>query len=357
MALLGVRLAPGVRVSISARGVRAHVGPRVARVHAGGGRTGISTGAGPLTYYTSVGRSARPRPRSSAQPRPLTSTQQEKAALAESLAHEIADLETRHSQVSFPVMTRPLADLPEPQPGQTLQQHAKRARAGVPWYDVVGRRRARGEAEGRARADDEAAVQQWHLESRNRQEELDAFWTRLLGNDPSTVMAFVQEAFEDNDDPAAILGVESDEAYLAVLAPSTQVVPDRMPGVTPTGLPSIRRMPAKEAAVLHRQAVAGALLVTAMETFAVGPGLGSVKIAALERGEDVTFLWSVRVRRQRLDRCLQRGETSLQILECAADENDYRLVGGARRLGPLDPGDIGWAELQRALLSERKDKR
>lgn len=34
MGLIGVRLAPGVRVSLSSRGVRAHVGPRAARVHA-----------------------------------------------------------------------------------------------------------------------------------------------------------------------------------------------------------------------------------------------------------------------------------------------------------------------------------
>jgi hypothetical protein len=55
----GLRIAPGVRISASSRGLRAGVGPRVARVHVGSGRTGFSTGAGPLTYYTGGGRGGR----------------------------------------------------------------------------------------------------------------------------------------------------------------------------------------------------------------------------------------------------------------------------------------------------------
>lgn len=349
MRLVGVRLAPGVRVSISSRGVRAHVGPRAARLHVGSGRTGLSTGAGPVTYYTSVGGSARRRSSRPAQISASTPAQQEKAALALALEHEITALQTRHTEVSFPPMRRPVADVPAPSPGQTLASHLERARAGVPWYDVRGRRLARAAAEGRSRADDHAASERHALECRNRQEELDSFWNRLTANDPATVLGFVQEAFEDNEDPAAIVGVEGDEAYVAVLAPAEEVVPDRVPGITPTGRPSIRKMPAKDRAVLHRQAVAGALVVTLMETFAIAPGLASVKVAALERGRGVSFIWSARVRRTALERCLATEETSLEVLECAADENDFRLTGGARRLGALDPDDIGWSELQRAL--------
>lgn len=355
MGLIGVRLAPGVRVSVSSRGVRAHVGPRAARLHVGAGRTGVSTGAGPLTYYTSVGGPTRRTPRTQVPVTATTPAQQEKAALAIALTEELTALQTRHSQVSFPSMTRPLASIPKPATGHTLGHHQKQARAGVPWYDVTGRRRARAAALVRASADDREAEEQWGLEQRNQQEELDTFWNRLSKNDPATVIAFVQEAFEDNDDLAAIVGVEGDEAYVAVLAPGEDVVPDRIPGVTPTGRPSIRKMPAKEAAVLHRQAVAGTLLVTAMETFAVAPGLASVKIAALERGSGVSFLWSARLHRRQLDRCLTTPDSSLEVLERAADENDYRLVGGARRLGALNARDIGWSELQRELLRERED--
>lgn len=49
------KVAPGMRVRASSRGVRASVGPRAARVHFGSGRTGLSTGAGPVSLYTSLG--------------------------------------------------------------------------------------------------------------------------------------------------------------------------------------------------------------------------------------------------------------------------------------------------------------
>ena len=359
MRLIKVRLAPGVRVTVSTRGVRAHVGPRAARVHLGAGRTGISTGSGPLTYSASFGgprRRTAPVTGARTGPGSPTPAQQEKAAIAAALAEQLAALETRHLEVSFPIMTRPIADIPPPDPGQTLPSHQQRARAGVPWYDLDGRRRAREEARKRARSDDSAADARWEQERRNRQEELDAFWRRLRHNDPATVLAFVQEAFEDNHDPAAIVGVDGDEAYVVVLAPGDDVVPDRMPGVTPTGRPSLRKMPAKDAAYLRRQAVAGALLVTLMETFAVAPGLASVKIAAVEGGPELSFVWSARVRRTRLERCLAVEAGSLETLECAADENDFRLVGSARRLGPLEARDIGWSELQRAMLQETEEK-
>ena len=52
-----VKLAPGIRVRASSRGLRTSIGPRAARMHVGGGRTGFSTGAGPVTLYSSAGGS------------------------------------------------------------------------------------------------------------------------------------------------------------------------------------------------------------------------------------------------------------------------------------------------------------
>jgi hypothetical protein len=52
-----IKLAPGVRVRASNRGLRTSVGPRAARVHMGTGRTGFSSGAGPVSFYTSTGGS------------------------------------------------------------------------------------------------------------------------------------------------------------------------------------------------------------------------------------------------------------------------------------------------------------
>jgi len=55
-----LRLAPGVKVRIGRRGTRWSLGPRAARLHTGGGyRAGVSTGAGPFTWYRPLRRRRR----------------------------------------------------------------------------------------------------------------------------------------------------------------------------------------------------------------------------------------------------------------------------------------------------------
>ena len=60
---LFLKIAPGVKIRIGRRGrVRWSLGPRLFRLHAGGGyRGGVSTGAGPFTWFWPLGRSRRGR--------------------------------------------------------------------------------------------------------------------------------------------------------------------------------------------------------------------------------------------------------------------------------------------------------
>lgn len=48
---MGIYLGP---FRLTKRGLRVRIGPRIARLHAGAGGPGISTGAGPFTYYKSL---------------------------------------------------------------------------------------------------------------------------------------------------------------------------------------------------------------------------------------------------------------------------------------------------------------
>lgn len=45
------------------RGVRTRIGPRLFRLHVGAGGTGISTGAGPFTYYQPIRKRGKRRAR------------------------------------------------------------------------------------------------------------------------------------------------------------------------------------------------------------------------------------------------------------------------------------------------------
>jgi len=56
---LYVRLLPGVKLRATRRGLRWSFGPRWLRLHAGAGGTGLSTGAGPVSYYRPLHRRHR----------------------------------------------------------------------------------------------------------------------------------------------------------------------------------------------------------------------------------------------------------------------------------------------------------
>jgi hypothetical protein len=57
-----LRLAPGVKIRLGRRGVRWGLGPRWLRFHTGGGGgSGVSTGAGPVTFYEPLRRRRRRR--------------------------------------------------------------------------------------------------------------------------------------------------------------------------------------------------------------------------------------------------------------------------------------------------------
>jgi hypothetical protein len=65
---------------------------------------------------------------------------------------------------------------------------------------------------------------------------------RLAGNDPDTVLATLAEAFEDNEAPAAAVGIDGAELMLIVLVPDEGTVPEQMPATTQTGNLKLRKL-------------------------------------------------------------------------------------------------------------------
>jgi hypothetical protein len=53
------RVLPGVKVRVTRRGTRWSLGPRIARCHTGAGGPGVSTGAGPVSWYRPLRRRRR----------------------------------------------------------------------------------------------------------------------------------------------------------------------------------------------------------------------------------------------------------------------------------------------------------
>ena len=132
------------------------------------------------------------------------------------LFQEITSLH-RHD---FPPVERPVAPMPElPDPAAVNKTHEKNALRGVGMFDRARRAAARQYAAQAAQAELNDRWRQAQAEQAQAQQELDRQWARLAGNDPDTVLATLAEAFEDNEAPAAPVGIDGTELSLILLVP------------------------------------------------------------------------------------------------------------------------------------------
>lgn len=333
-----VRMAPGVRVRVSSRGVRTSIGPRAARVHVGGGATGFSSGVGPVTYSTSLGVSRR----SSSGSVTRSVAASSRAEAAEQLVDVYRRIASLHHEQFAPAQ-RPVA--PEPphiDPAEIEQRHRKASLKGISIFARARRRDALAQAAAAAQSEIHSRELERVRHRTGAQTQLDAAWAQLRSNAPGAVVGALAAAFEDNDAAAAPLGVNADEATLVVIVPTLAGMPQKKPDVTPTGRPTIKAVPKKEAASWHATAVAGCILVTVKEAFAVAPGLQSVRIVAATTPERDAYgnrhpdvLIAARFERERLNRVQWESAESVRILNDVTSELQLKQVGAAKTLNPL----------------------
>lgn len=336
------RIAPGVRVRASSRGIRTSIGPRVARLHVGAGTPGISTGIGPVGFYQSLGggRRSPSRPSASAAGRSLADA---KLGMAQELLSAIQHVQNLHRE-GFAESTRPTAAAAPPIDTNGIRRrHAKAARAGVPFWDWRARSQAREKAAA-ATAREIAEDHSQRLEEQQaRQEGLDLRWKALNENDPETVREVLSEAFEDNDAHAVAVACNDGIASVVVLVPDVDVIPDRFPTTTTAGNLSLKRMSKTDQAALYRTMVAGYLLVTAKEAFAVAPRLEAVRAVAIRTTRRDAYGTSVaealvacHLRRSALVGVRWDDTDAAEVLVDAADALIFTAKGATKTLTPIN---------------------
>lgn len=340
MGIFSVRIAPGLRLSASPRGLRAHVGPRAARVHVGAGRPGVSTGAGPFGYYTSVG-STRRRAGTGYYPGPtraqVAATAKEQQA--EQIRAALAAIEGIHRE-EFQTRAKATAETPALPPYPVLLHYfEKQELRGIGIFDRAGRREARQRA--RALADQQAMAEVARAVSVTaaRQAEIDAAWQQLTGNDPDVVQDLLNQAFEDNAAPTVAVGVEGTTASLVVLVPDpAMVLPDREVGITAAGNLSVKKATKKSLAEWYRELVAGHVIVSAVEAFAVAPGLMAVTVVACRRDGSLEPLLAADLSRESVSPEHRRRSRAWAMLQEVGDPV-FRTKGQAGELVPLSLDD------------------
>jgi hypothetical protein len=353
------RIAPGVRIRASSRGIRTSIGPRAARVHVGSGGLGFSTGAGPVSFYTSLGgggRSRRPRASVASQQRQLATAQrqyaaQQREAEARHLAAILDRLLNLHRQ-AFPAATAPVAPEPAAPDGAAIRRRHRAAHLqGVGFWQFRARAQAKARADAAAGAELRAHLAQLADQRARWQLSLNEWWASLHRNDADTVIDTLERVFEDNEAPAAAVGVDGSLVSLVVLAPGADLIPERIPSTTPTGRLSFRKLTGTERAALYRTLLCAHVLLTVREAFATAPGLTAARVAVVRRSTmGVDCLLAVQLARVDLDRIDWQSADADRIVDHAGTDLRINQRGRTRDLQPLDVrADPDLAAMLRAI--------
>jgi hypothetical protein len=219
---------------------------------------------------------------------------------------------------------------PEPEPVdryELMREHRKRARAGVPLWRIRDRvataAAADLDAEGAAKAEEARRLQTqqeeqarldelWNQLSQARarvadetvlkvaaekerrsaarakdQERLDNQWDLLNANDPDITLAALEQAFADNQAPAAAIDCDGPRTTVVMQFVTPEaIVPERKPARTPTGKPTLKKRTKTEINALYLQALGSSVLATVKEAFAVAPGTDVVQILVIRQESD-----------------------------------------------------------------------
>lgn len=113
---------------------------------------------------------------------------------------------------------------------------------------------------------------------------LDDDWQHLQANDPNVTLAILEEAFADNEAPAAAIDCEGSQTTVVMQFVSPEaIVPERKPARTPTGKRTLKKRTKTEINRLYLAALGSNVLATVKETFAVAPGTDVVQLLVLRR--------------------------------------------------------------------------
>jgi hypothetical protein len=312
-------------------------------MHVGGGGTGVSTGAGPFTFYQGVGGSSTRRRPHQTGPTAGQIAQAEKVEQAKLIVAQLQAIETLHRQ-DFAPPAKVLAPLPALPPFVRLLEAAENEHLkGVGIFRRAERRAARKQARTSAEEYASALLARARAEQASTQTAIDQRWQALLANDEAVVLAELDQAFEDNEAPVAAVGVSGDEVFIAVLVPGPDELPERIPATTTAGNLSLRKLTKSLRASWYLSLVAGHLVVSVKEALARAPGIQEVSVVALrEEPADVygvrrvVPLLATRLTRRGLSGVRWDSCTAWDVIAQAGTETMLKTKGVARELAPLD---------------------
>jgi hypothetical protein len=334
-----LKLAPAVQIQASRRGFQTNLRARARSVYVGQQFANRAAPAPPFTFYVPSG----PRRQQPSYLAPQLPPTAHKAQQAQALASAIEGIRKLHHQ-DFPPVQRLVLPYPSrPDHAAILGRRMNDALVRVSIFRRSTRKAATAAAvlATRMECDElEAASQAQHAAV---QQEIDRLWQRLITNDSAVVLAVLSQTFQNSSVHAAPLGVWDAEAHLALLAPDPAALPERHPTTTAAGNLSLKKFTKGELADLYKQLVAGLVLATAKEAFAVAPGVTEIRIVSLRNTPADAYgkvrpeaILAARVARPALNGVQWTKADALAILNEISSELVTRIAGPSKAFVPLD---------------------
>jgi hypothetical protein len=334
-----VKLAPNVRIQQSRDGLQTNRGAGAPNVYLGKQFANAAVAVAPLTFYT-PSRASREQPSYLVPQLPPTA---DKAQQAQALASAIQGIRTLHHR-EFPAVQRLVVPHPpRPNHAAILQRRMNDALARVSIFRRSTRKAAQAAAVLATQMECEeleAAGQAQHVAV---QQEADRLWQRLITNDSDVALAVLNHALQSSSAHAAPLCVWDTEAHLALLAPDLAALPERHPTTTAAGNLSLKKFTKGEMADLYKQLVAGLVLATAKETFAVAPGVTGIRVAVLRNTSADAYgkirpeaILAARIARAALNSVQWTNVDAFTVLNEINSELVIRVTGPSKAVAPLD---------------------
>jgi hypothetical protein len=219
--------------------------------------------------------------------------------------------------------------------GMLLATAERRELKGVGRFD----RTARREARSRARATAESwALDLLVLADRDRAERqapIDAAWAQLAGNDPATVVAALDEAFQSTHAHVATYVIEGDVVSVRIVGPIEQDLPTVKPKMTPIGKRTVAAINKGERASWIAALTAARVLLVSKLVFAQAPGVQAVRAVVTSPMEGGAAVVAASLSRERLGSA-SWGIGAFQVLESTADELIFQARGRSKELAPIE---------------------
>jgi hypothetical protein len=164
-----------------------------------------------------------------------------------------------------------------------------------------------------------------------------------MTNDSDVVLAVLSHEFQYMSAHAAPLGVWGAEAQLALRVPDPAALPERHPTTTAAGNLSLKKFTKGELSDLYKQLVAGLVLATAKEAFAVAPRVTGIRIVAIRNTPADAYgkvrpeaILATQIARPALNGVHWTKTDALTILNEIRSELITRIAGPSKAYAPLD---------------------